>query len=376
MSVFRQRKCCVINVNKKILVLINYDSGLYCFRKEVLEALVAAQNEVYCSFPFGNETDKIKALGCECIDIKISRRGTNPVEDVKLFLNYIRLVRKIKPDVVLTYTIKPNIYGGMACRLLKVPYIANVTGLGSAVQNGGLMQKLTLMLYKFGLKKAKMVFFQNAENQQFMLKNRVVKGQHDLLPGSGVNLVQHCFEEYPENDEQVVLLTIGRIMFDKGSNEILKAAKIVKDEYPNVIFRFIGSTDGSCSEQLIQAVSEGVVEHIENQPQVHSFIKESHATLHASYHEGMSNVLLETAASGRPVIATKVAGCRETFDEGISGIGFEAKNVDDLVRAIKEFLGLTNEQRAQMGLAGRKKMENEFDRQIIVQKYIEILEKL
>ena len=364
------------SVNKKILVLINYDAGLYGFRKELLEALVDNQNEVFCSFPFGDKTDKIKKIGCECIDTKISRRGTNPVEDFKLLLSYIKLIRKIKPDVVLTYTIKPNVYGGMACRVMRVPYIANITGLGTAVQNGGLMQKLTLMLYKIGIKKAKMVFFQNAENQQLMLKNKVVKGKYDLLPGSGVNLKQHCFEEYPKSDEQVVLLTIGRIMKDKGTNEILQAAKIIKAEHSNVVFRFIGSIDGSCNEQLAQAVNEGTVEHIENQPQVHTFIAESHATLHASYHEGMSNVLLETAASGRPVIATKVAGCRETFDEGISGIGFEAKNVDDLVRAVKEFLALTNEQRARMGLAGRKKMEKEFDREIIVKKYIEILKEL
>jgi len=364
------------SVNKKILMLIYYDAGLYCYRKEFYKVLIDSRNEVYCSFPFGDKTDKIKKMGCECINTKVSRRGTNPIEDFKLLLNYINLIRKIKPDAVLTYTIKPNVYGGMACRLMRVPYIANVTGLGTAVQNGGLMQRLTLTLYKIGLKKAKMVFFQNAENQQFMLKNKVVKGQCDLLPGSGVNLKQHCFEEYPKSDEQVVLLTIGRIMKDKGTNEILQAARIIKAEYPNVIFRFIGSTDGSCNEQLTQAVNEGAVEHIENQPQVHTFIKESHATLHASYHEGMSNVLLETAASGRPVIATKVAGCRETFDEGISGIGFEAKSVEDLVRAVKEFLALTNEQRAQMGLAGRKKMEKEFDREIIIKKYIEILKEL
>lgn len=361
---------------KNILILANNDGGLYHFRKELLEAFVEKGYTVYCVLPFAEQIENIKKIGCECIDTKISRRGTNPVEDFKLLLSYIKLIRKIKPDVVLTYTIKPNVYGGIACRVMRVPYIANITGLGTAVQNGGFMQKLTLMLYKIGLKKAKMVFFQNTENQEFMTSRGIVRGINDILPGSGVNLKQHCFEEYPKSDEQVVLLTIGRIMKDKGTNEILQAAKIIKAEHSNVVFRFIGSIDGSCNEQLAQAVNEGTVEHIENQPQVHTFIAESHATLHASYHEGMSNVLLETAASGRPVIATKVAGCRETFDEGISGIGFEAKNVDDLVRAVKEFLALTNEQRAQMGLAGRKKMEKEFDREIIVKKYIEILKEL
>ena len=216
---------------KKILVLANNDVGLYSFRKELLEEFVKKGHTVYCVLPFAEKIENIKKIGCECIDIKISRRGTNPFKDFKLFLNYIKLIRRIKPDVVLAYTIKPNVYGGLACALKRIPYIANVTGLGTAVQNGGLMQKLTLMLYKIGLYKAKMVFFQNSENQKFMLEHGIVKGENDLLPGSGVNLEQHCFEEYPESDDNIVLLTIGRIMKDKGTNEILQAAKIIKAEY-------------------------------------------------------------------------------------------------------------------------------------------------
>ena len=363
-------------MSKRILILANNDGGLYHFRKELLEAFVEKGNMVYCALPFEKQIENIKKIGCECIDIKISRRGTNPLEDFKLFLNYIKLIREIKPDVVLTYTIKPNVYGGMACQVMKVPYIANITGLGTAVQNGGFMQKLTLTLYKIGLRKAKTVFFQNSENQEFMTSRGIVKATNDILPGSGVNLKQHCFEEYPESDEQVVLLTIGRIMRDKGVNEILQAAKIIKAEYPNVIFRFIGSYDEDYEQKVSQAVKDGIVEYIESQPQVHSFIAESHATLHASYHEGMSNVLLETAASGRPVIATNVSGCKETYDDGVSGISFNAKDTDDLVRAIKEFLSLTNEQKTQMGKAGRQKMEKEFNRNIIVEKYIKIIENL
>lgn len=363
-------------MKKKVLILANADSGLYSFRKELLQRLISEDYDVYCSFPFGEKTELIKDLGCICIDTKVSRRGTNPIEDIKLFFRYLKLLKKIKPDVVFTYTIKPNVYGGLACQVMKVPYLANVTGLGTAVQNGGLMQKLTLNLYKIGLRKAEMVFFQNSVNQEFMLKHGIVKNNNDLLPGSGVNLEQHCLEEYPASDEKIVLLTIGRLMRDKGTNEILQAAKIIKSEYPNVIFRFIGSHDGNCKENLDIAVKQGVVEYIGKQPGVHSFIKESHATLHASYHEGMSNVLLETASSGRPVIATNVPGCRETYDDGISGIAFEPKNVDDLVRAVKEFLSLPNEQKAQMGRAGRQKMEKEFNRNIIISKYLNIIENL
>lgn len=362
-------------MSKTILILANADGGLYHFRKELLEAFANKGYKIYCSLPFGENIQNITALGCECINTKISRHGTNPLEDFKLFLRYIRLIYKVKPNVVLTYTIKPNIYGGLASRIKKVPYIANITGLGTAIQSQGFIQKLTLTLYRVGLRRAETVFFQNSENQKFMLRKGVVKCKNDLLPGSGVNLEQHRFEEYFNNDK-VILLTIGRIMRDKGVDEILHAAEIIKSEYSNVIFRFIGSYDENYHTQFERAVNEGLIEYMGSQPQVHSFITESHATLHASYHEGMSNVLLETAASGRPIIATDVPGCRETFDDGVSGISFKPKNVDDMVRAIKEFLSLSNEQKAEMGKAGRQKMEREFNRDIIVNKYMQIIEKL
>ena len=283
----------------KILILTNNDSGLYQFRKELLTKLIEEKNDVYCSFPFSDRTKQITELGCECIDTKISRHGTNPFEDFKLFLNYIKLLKKIKPDVVLTYTIKPNVYGGLACSLKKIPYIANITGLGGAVESGGFLQSLTLKLYKIGLKKAEKVFFQNSENQRFMLEKGIVGNSNELLPGSGVNLERNSFEPYPDNDNCVTLLTIGRIMKDKGTDEILEAAEIIKPLYPNVIFRFIGPNDGYSKEKFDSAVADGYIEYLSSKPNIHDYIKESHATLHASYHEGMSNVLLETAACGR-----------------------------------------------------------------------------
>lgn len=361
-------------MEKQILILANADTGLYHFRKELIQELIRQGHRVTVALPFGELIPDITALGCTCVETNVSRRGTNPLEDFALFVKYIRLIRKRKPDVVLTYTIKPNIYGGLACRVMRVPYIANITGLGTAVQNGGFLQRLTLTLYKMGLKKAKTVFFQNAENQKFMVQQQVVKGTHDLLPGSGVNLEQHRLEEYPTNDDTVVLLTIGRIMEAKGINEILQAARIIKQAHPHVVFRLIGSYDEDYQTRVEQAVAEGIVEYCGSQPQVHSFIAESHATLHASYHEGMSNVLLETASSGRPVIATDVPGCRETYDDGVSGISFKPKDPEDLVRAVTEFLALTHEQKVQMGQAGRQKMEREFSREIIINKYVKAIE--
>lgn len=363
-------------MNKKVMIFANNDVGLYNFRKELLERLIQDGNRVYCSLPFGEKSPLLSDLGCECIDTKISRHGTNPIEDLGLLFQYLKILKKVKPDIVFTYTIKPNVYGGLACTLKNIPYAANVTGLGNAIENGGLMQKLTLFLYRMGLKKAETVFFQNSANRDFMVEKKTVKVKNELLPGSGVNLETNCCEPYPENNGNVILLIIGRIMREKGTDEILEAAKEIKKEYPNVIFRFIGSYDGNYKQKIEEAVDNGIIEYIGPQNDIHRFIKESHATLHASYHEGMSNVLLETAASGRPIIATDVPGCRETYDNGISGVAFKPKDVSDLVRAVKEFLALSNRQREEMGKQGRLKMEREFNRNIIVNKYIDVVKNV
>ena len=360
-------------MGKRVLILTNNDIGLYSFRRELIEQLVEEQNEVFCSLPFGEKTEPLSEIGCRCIDTEISRHGKNPFEDIKLFFFYLKQIKRIKPDVILTYTIKPNVYGGLAASIKKVPYIANVTGLGTAIENGGIMQKFTIVLYRIGLRKAKTVFFQNESNLDFMKSKKVVKGNAELLPGSGVNLKQHYYEPYPENDNPTVFLTIGRIMKDKGIDEILEAAAVIKSEYPNVCFKLVGFYDDDYEKVISSAAESGLVEFIEQQPDIHPLLKESHATLHASYHEGMSNVLLETAATGRPIIATDVPGCREAYDNGVSGIAFRSHSAEDLVRAIKEFLALPYEERANMGKAGRAKMEKEFDRNIIVNKYMKII---
>lgn len=361
---------------KKVLIFANSSVGLYSFRCELLQKFIADGNEVYCALPFGNRIEDLVEMGCNCIDVKMSRRGINPFEDFSLILKYIKLIRKIKPDVVLCYTIKPNVYGGMACQFLRKPYVVNITGLGNAIENKGILQKIALFLYKVGLRKASKVFFQNSENQKFMLENGIVKVENELLPGSGVNINKHCFEEYPPERKETVFLIIGRLMKAKGTDEILEAVKKIKKEYPTAIFRFIGNYDGNYKEKIESAVSGGLIEYLGYQSDVHSFIKGCDAILHASYHEGMSNVLLETASSGRPIIATDVPGCRETFDNGVSGIAFKPRDVEDLVRAVKEFLQLPYDKKAEMGKAGREKIEREFNRDIIVGKYIEIIDKI
>lgn len=358
--------------NKKtIVILSNHDVLTYKFRKEVIQALLAEGYRVVITLPYGEKVEEMKAWGCEYIDIPaFSRHSTSIVRELKLILGYRKLLKEVKPDFVLAYTIKPNLYGGFVAATLKIPFGASVTGLGTAVQNKGKLQHLVKFMYKICLRKACCVFAQNQEIKEF-LKERKVKGKIVLVAGSGVNLAQHRFEEYPQEEEKITFITIGRLMRDKGINELLSAAREIKKDYPNVRFQLIGFDDGNYKEIVEAAVRENVVEYPGFQDDVHPWITNSHAIVHPSYHEGMANVLLECAATGRPIIASDIPGCQETFEEGVSGIGFKPQDAEDLTRALRQFLELTHEKKAQMGRAGHKKMEKEFNRDIIVKTYLD-----
>ena len=195
--------------NKKIiLVFANKTSGLHSFRREVMKAIVDAGYELYISVP--DEDERIKffeGIGCHIIKTSFDRRGMNPVKDLKLMIDYWKLIKQIKPKAVLTYTIKPNVYGGLACRFTKTPQLANVTGLGDAIEDGGWLQRLTVMLYRMGLKKASCVFFQNKSNRNICMRLGIADDSSVLLPGSGVNLVHHKYQEYPVDDGMIVQLT-------------------------------------------------------------------------------------------------------------------------------------------------------------------------
>jgi len=351
--------------------------GLYKFRKELIEKLINLNYGVYISLPYDDYVPRLQELDCECIETNFNRQGMNPISDIKLLINYIKIIKKIKPDVVLTYTIKPNIYGGMACRLLNIPYIANITGLGTAVENTGMLQKLTILLYKIALKKVSCVFFQNAENMQFFVENKIaIKNTRRLIPGSGVNLNFHVFENYPTDTHKITFIFIGRLMKNKGINELLEAAEKVKQLYPNIKFNIIGNFDEDYSAKIKDYSDRGIINYLGYQDNVHMFIKDSHAIILPSYHEGTANVLLEAASTGRPVLASNVAGCKETFDESISGFGFEVKNVESLFNTIIKFIETPYEQKRLMGVAGRKKMENEYNRDIVISAYLEEIERI
>lgn len=368
-------------MNKKILVLSNSLGGLYSFRKEVLQAYKNNGCEVYISSPIGTDIQKadwFERIGCRIIDTWFNRQGTNPIADFRLMLTYRKLIKKIRPNVVLTYTIKPNLYGGMACALCGVPQLANITGLGAAVEYPGIMQKFTIMLYKLGLYKTSVVFFQNSENREFCINHGMVKGTTRLIPGSGVNLAHHALKEYPAKTEPIRFIFISRIRKEKGIEEYLTTAEIIKRKYPSTEFHILGDCEGDYYQERLSDLHEkGIIVYHGQQSDVRPFITNSQCTIHPTFYpEGMSNVLLESCAAGRVIITTDRAGCREIVDNGINGFIVKQQNSQDLIEKVEMFINLSYEEKKKMGLAARKKVEKEFDRQLVINAYWEESYKL
>lgn len=357
----------------KILIMTNNDIGLYKFRKELLEKLLSHGNTVYVSVPRGDYFDKIIHIGCNIIDTEFERHGMNLFSELKLLACYIKKIKEIDADIVLTYTIKPNIYGGIACRILRKPYIVNVTGLGTMFQKEGISKKIFKKLYGVSLKYAAKVFFQNKENQDALIQYER-KNNYVTIPGSGVNLEEYTYFDYPKEGE-IKFLFIGRVTRDKGIDEYIEVAKRITKMYEHVSFDIAGAIDEDIYKIILEE-NKDTVNYLGFKDDIKDLIKEYHAVVLPSYHEGMSNVLLESAAIGRPVIASNISGCKETFDHLETGIGVKPRDIDELENAIKMFIKLPYDKKRQMGILGRKKIEESFSRKIIVEQYLKVISEI
>lgn len=361
-------------VTHKILILVNHEITLYRFRREFILELLKQGHKVYISSPSGKKINEFVSLGCIHINTKVDRRGINPVNDFKLLYDYRKIFKSIKPDIVFSYTIKPNIYGGIVSRLTSIPMIATITGLGTAIEAKNWLSSLIIKLYKFSFKNIQKVFVQNSVNYQFFIKNEITpEEQLKLVAGSGVNLDLFKEQNYPEEREVVNLIFVGRLMEDKGISELFEAAKYFKNTSEKINFHILGFFEDDLKETVEKLNNEEIIIYHGQQSDIRPFLKESHAIIHPSYHEGLSNVLLEAAASGRPILASDIPGCRETFDEGITGYGFEAQSTESLIDAIEKFIELPYERKKKMGVLGRQKIEAEFNRQKVVDAYIDEL---
>lgn len=360
----------------KILILANNDVGLYKFRKELIQELIRRGNKVIVSLPDGELIPDIRKLGVKVILTDVDRRGINPLTDLKLLIRYFRMEVTLKPDLVITYTIKPNVYGGLVSRILHIPYAENITGLGTTFQTENFVRKLVCFLYKISSRHAKVVFFENEENKQTFLDNHLIREEQACrLNGAGVNLEEYPYTEYPDENEPIRFLFIGRVMKEKGVDELFEAAKRIKKEYPDVLFDIVGPMEDEYDSVLKKLEEDGIITYYGYQKDVRPFIARCHCFVLPSWHEGMANTNLESASSGRPVITSNIPGCMEAVADNMSGFLCKTENSNDLYEVIKKFIELPYDERKTMGLAGRKRMEKFFDKKKIVAKTMDFLQR-
>lgn len=358
----------------QILILANHSGGLYDFRKDLISELKKYAS-VTVAVPHNDRWDELLHLADRVIELPIDRRGMNPLHDSKLFHQYRAILKEVKPDLVLTYTIKPNIYGGLACRMAHIPYAVNITGLGSAIENGGWLKKFVLALYKPALKGARVVFFENAGNRDTLAATGVVpQGRDVVLSGAGVNLEDYPYQSYPQ-EGAVRFLFVGRVMHEKGVDELFAAAKRMKQEYGDgVEFHIVGSFEEGYKPLMDELEKAGVVKYHGYQSDMKRFYAMASCVVLPSYHEGMSNVLLEAAASGRPLITSDIPGCREAVEDGNSGYLCPAKDANALYGAMQRFMELPKDRCVELGRCGRERMKQKFSKTAVVTETIKHLE--
>lgn len=357
---------------KKVFLIGNHDIVIYNFRHELIERLLQEGYEIGIVLPYGKKVDILVKEGCVFYESKIDRRGANVWRDLKLFFTYWEIFTKERPEVILTYTIKPNIYAGIVARIKKIPYIVNITGLGSAIENKGILQKMVLLLYKIALGgRVCHVFFQNKENMHFFREMHICNAKGEVLPGSGVNIRQNQLHEYPKN--KTIFVFAGRLMREKGIEEYFYAAETLKKEYSDVEFHICGFCEEDYLQEIDRLEKKNVVIYHGMVDDMRQVYQDMSCLILPSYHEGMSNVLLEAAANGRPSIASDIPGCKEIVIHEKTGLLFEKGNKIQLCEMIKKFIKMPYDKRSAMGIHARKKVEKDFDRDIIVEKYLSVI---
>ena len=357
----------------KILIICNCATGLETFRGMLIKELINKGNDVSTAVPWSDEEKELRAekrlkkINCDLKHISIDRRGMNPIRDINLFLQIVRLIKVVKPDLVITYTIKPNIYGGFASRLLNVKYVVNVTGLGTAFQKKGMLRNVVVYMYKIALKEAKVVFFENTENRDTFVDDGIIQEKKShVLPGAGVDLEHYHYLEYPKDNEKTRFLFIGRVMREKGVDELFTAMSKLNKEGYHCELDVLGGMEENYADIIAKYEREGWLHYRGYQEDIRPYVKKCHCFVLPSWHEGMANTNLECAACGRPIITSNIPGCREAVENGISGYLIEVRNAKDLFLRLKRFLNISYSERKQMGISGRKQMELFFDKKKVV----------
>ena len=361
--------------SKKIMILANHDLVIYNFRKELILTLLEQKHEVYLVCPYGERLKPLIEAGARFIDIPIERHGLNPFNELKLFKNYRKVIQSVGPDLIMSNTIKPNLYSSMIAKKMKIPYVISVTGLGTLAQQKNLLAKVIEKMFQRYYQEALAIVVENNTIYQYfssLLSNANIV----LVGGSGVNLTEYQYDHDPRKSDNIHIGFIARIMKDKGIEEYLDMVEKIKKDYSNVSFHVAGFIDGPYHNHIQDFQTRGLIQYHGFLANSKPLLRDLDAVVLPSYHEGLSNILLEAAAMQRVVIASNIPGCKETFIENESGFSCIPKNVNSLYQAVVQFLDLSSDQRKAMGLKARRHVEQYFNRDTITQTYVSFLDKL
>ena len=368
---------------KKILINVNSAWNLLNFRAGLISELIELGYEVVALAPSDEYVLRLELLGCRFINLEIDNQGTNPINDSLLLWRYLRILKAEKPDLCLFFTVKPNVFGSLASRICGIPYINNVAGLGAVFIGGGWIKRVVSSLYKVAFKKSFKVFFQNKDDLNLFLENRLISHQSvDVLPGSGINLNYFSPKGNSASssiDAPFKFLLIARMLKDKGVFEYVCAAQMLKESGVKAEFCLLGFLDvqnpaAISTEQMKAWTEQGHVKYLGSSDDVRVQIAQADCIVLPSYREGTPRSLLEAAAMAKPIITTNVVGCKEVVIDDENGMLCEAKNSKDLASKMNKMLSLSESQRRSMGEKGRLKMEQEFDEKIVFQKYSQAID--
>ena len=358
-----------------ILITVNKTWNIFNYRRAIVEAFIQEGHSVTVLVPYDEYVIKLERLGCKVVHLEMDVSGLSPYKDIKLIGKMKSVFLAEKPDLIFSYTIKNNIFGALAARALDIPFIPNVTGLGTAFLSGGFLKLISEWLYGFSFRHLKTIFFQNEDDINLFIEKKIVTiNQAKLLPGSGINLEHFSPVAYPTKDNAPIFLMIARLIGDKGVFEFIAAARKIRADHPQVRFQLLGEVNVTNRTAIdMQTVKswedEGIIEYLGGSDDVRPFISAAHCVVLPSYREGAPRSLIEAAAMSRPLIATDVPGCRSVVDDKKTGYLCKVRDEDDLVRRIYDFLELSIKSKAHMGRLGRVKMIENFDQDFVIKAY-------
>lgn len=368
---------------KLIAISANTSWYIYNFRLNTIKTLLMNGYSVLVVSPQDQYSSKLINLGCEHIDIYIDARGKNPLNDLYLLSHFIKIYKNKKPDLILNFTPKNNIYSAIAARVNSIPVVNNIAGLGTVFVNDSIVCRITRLLYRLSQPKVNKIFFQNVDDLSLFLKCKISPVSNtELLPGSGVDLER--FKYTPTLDDgRIRFLLVARMLYEKGITYYAEVARNLKEKYGDYVeFRLLGFIDetnpNSIKKNTIEDwVNDGFINYLGSSDQVEEEIRKVDCVVLPSfYREGVPRSLLEAAAMGRPIITTDNVGCRETVIHNVNGFLCEPRSVDSLFTAIDKMIQLSHEQRTIMGIESRSMVEKKFDEKIVISRYINTIEQL